>query len=165
MESGDQKITQDEAVVDLVNKVDDISSLHTGHLGAVRTRDELLNIPLLDLVKVPSSLRGPFWEAVRWAILFVLLPLILLGMLGYLVKSKKILRLKLEHIALLVMSIEQADERLGDLDEQRVIITARHGTSYARLWYCWTGFWLVVAAIFRKIPIDRLLALLKMQRG
>lgn len=66
-------------------------------------------------------------------------------------------RLNLEHIALLVMTIDQADERLGDLDEKRKIIKGRHGVGYARFWYAWTGFWLIVVAAFGKLPGKRLL--------
>lgn len=80
-------------------------------------------------------------------------------------KPPRFPRLKLEHVALLVMSVEQTDERLGDLDEQRAVIAGRHGPSYARLWYSWTGFWIIVAAICRKIPGQRLLELLTARRS
>ena len=61
-------------------------------------------------------------------------------------------RLKLDHICLLCMSIEQADERLGDLDEKRERIIVRHGAGYARFWYWWTGLWIVVFALLSKLP-------------
>lgn len=61
-------------------------------------------------------------------------------------------RLKLDHIFLLCMSIEQADERLGDLDEKRERIIVRHGAGYARFWYWWTGLWIVVFALLSKLP-------------
>ncbi len=66
-------------------------------------------------------------------------------------------RIKLDHVFLLCMSIEQADERLGDLDEKRERIIVRHGAGYARFWYWWTGLWIIVLALSRKLPGMRLL--------
>ena len=61
-------------------------------------------------------------------------------------------RFNLHHLLLLVLTLDQADERLGDLNEEYARISRRMGRRYAGLWYVWSGFWVIAAAFAARIP-------------